>query len=139
MPRKLPYSKDKKISKRKRERQLNGPWRRPVENNEKSTSSSNNPEKSTPKTTNSTTTTGLSVFEQSQILEFKEAFSIIDANRDGIIDVDDLSKTFNTLGISKEQQDLQDMIDEAMGPMNFSIFLNMLAERIGGVDPEDTL
>ena len=31
------------------------------------------------------------------------------------------------------------MIDEAMGPMNFSIFLNMLAERIGGVDPEDTL
>merc|ERR1712079_979760 len=140
MPRKLPSSKDKKISKRKRERQLNGPWRRPVENNnEKSTSSSNNLEKSTSKTTNSTTTTGLSVFEQSQILEFKEAFGIIDANRDGIIDVDDLSKTFNTLGISKEQQDLQNMIDEAMGPMNFSIFLNMLAERIGGVDPEDTL
>ena len=79
------------------------------------------------------------MFEQSQILEFKEAFSLIDADRDGIIDVDDLSKTFNSLGISKEQKELQDMIDEAMGPMNFSIFLNMLAERIGGVDPEDTL
>lgn len=66
-------------------------------------------------------------------------FILLDANRDGIIDVDDLSKTFNTLGISKAEQDLQSMVDEAMGPMNFSIFLNMLAERMGGVDPEDTL
>ena len=30
------------------------------------------------------------MFEQSQIQEFKEAFGMIDANRDGFIDKDDL-------------------------------------------------
>ena len=31
-----------------------------------------------------------SMFEQQQIQEFKEAFGMIDANRDGFIDKDDL-------------------------------------------------
>lgn len=146
-------SKDKKKAKRKREQQQNESWRKPVAGENKTSHLNETDNSSNNATTQSTSSglhqnykqptqsfpAGLSVFEQSQILEFKEAFSLIDADRDGIIDVDDLSKTFNSLGISKEQKELQDMIDEAMGPMNFSIFLNMLAERIGGVDPEDTL
>merc|ERR1712212_135329 len=39
-----------------------------------------------------------SCFEQSQIQEFKEAFEMIDANRDGFIDKDDLKSTYASLG-----------------------------------------
>ena len=34
------------------------------------------------------------MFEQSQIQEFKEAFGMIDANRDGFIDKDRIYKIF---------------------------------------------
>ncbi|KAF7244366.1 Myosin regulatory light chain 2, ventricular/cardiac muscle isoform [Varanus komodoensis] len=39
-----------------------------------------------------------SMFEQSQIQEFKEAFTIMDQNRDGFIDKADLRDTFAALG-----------------------------------------
>ncbi|WP_237742030.1 hypothetical protein, partial [Herbaspirillum rubrisubalbicans] len=39
-----------------------------------------------------------SMFEQSQIQEFKEAFGCIDQNRDGIINKADLKETYAQLG-----------------------------------------
>ncbi|KQK75612.1 hypothetical protein AAES_143145 [Amazona aestiva] len=39
-----------------------------------------------------------SMFEQAQIQEFKEAFTIMDQNRDGFIDKADLRDTFAALG-----------------------------------------
>lgn len=38
------------------------------------------------------------MFDQAQILEFKEAFNMIDQNRDGFIDKDDLREMFASLG-----------------------------------------
>ena len=38
------------------------------------------------------------MFEQAQIQEFKEAFTIMDQNRDGFIDKSDLRDTFCALG-----------------------------------------
>ncbi|POB12360.1 EF-hand domain-containing protein, partial [Halobacteriovorax sp. DA5] len=39
-----------------------------------------------------------SMFEQSQIQEYKEAFTIIDQNRDGIISKDDLRDVLASMG-----------------------------------------
>jgi myosin light chain 2 len=39
-----------------------------------------------------------SIFDQNQIQEFKEAFNLIDQDKDGIISVDDLNLMLNTLG-----------------------------------------
>ncbi|RXN27583.1 myosin regulatory light chain cardiac muscle isoform-like protein [Labeo rohita] len=44
-----------------------------------------------------------SMFEQSQIQEFKEAFTIMDQNRDGFIDKNDLRDTFAALGTDPEE------------------------------------
>ena len=38
------------------------------------------------------------MFDQSQIQEFKEAFNMIDQNRDGFVDVDDLKDMLASLG-----------------------------------------
>ncbi|CAK8679889.1 myosin regulatory light chain, smooth muscle-like [Clavelina lepadiformis] len=81
-----------------------------------------------------------SMFDQNQIQEFKEAFSMIDANRDGFIDKIDLKDTYASLGIRDvKMEKLEAMILEAPTAINFTVFLNMLADKLHGTDPEDTI
>ncbi|XP_042565389.1 myosin regulatory light chain 2a isoform X1 [Clupea harengus] len=81
-----------------------------------------------------------SMFEQTQIQEFKEAFTIMDQNRDGFIDKNDLRDTFAALGrVNVKQEEIDDMLKEAPGPVNFTVFLTMFGEKLKGADPEDTI
>lgn len=79
------------------------------------------------------------MFEQSQIQEFKEAFNIIDQNRDGFIDMEDLKDMFASLGQEKPDKYLEDMINEATGPINFTMFMTLFGEKMNGTDPEDVI
>lgn len=81
-----------------------------------------------------------SQFEQAQIQEFKEAFQMIDVDRNGVIDVGDLKATYASLGVRNMEMDvLEGMVSEAGAPINFTIFLNMLADKLHGTDPEDQI
>ncbi|XP_049341609.1 myosin, light chain 2b, regulatory, cardiac, slow isoform X2 [Astyanax mexicanus] len=117
------------------------------------------------------------MFEQAQIQEFKEAFTIMDQNRDGFIDKNDLRDTFAALEpavmllgnaasatVQKEaeadfhlvcwsitsdrgspgrlnvkQDEIDEMLKEAPGPINFTVFLTMFGEKLKGADPEETI
>jgi len=46
-----------------------------------------------------------SIFDQNQIQEFKEAFNLIDQDKDGIISANDLSLMLNTLGFIELHSD----------------------------------
>lgn len=81
-----------------------------------------------------------SMFEQTQIQEFKEAFTIMDQNRDGFIDKNDLRDTFAALGrVNVKNEEIDEMIKEAPGPINFTVFLTMFGEKLKGADPEETI
>ncbi|KAF5891648.1 myosin regulatory light chain 2, skeletal muscle isoform type 2, partial [Clarias magur] len=81
-----------------------------------------------------------SMFEQSQIQEYKEAFTIIDQNRDGIISKDDLRDVLASMGqLNVKNEELEAMIKEASGPINFTVFLTMFGEKLKGADPEDVI
>nr|XP_033805373.1 myosin regulatory light chain 2, atrial isoform isoform X1 [Geotrypetes seraphini] len=81
-----------------------------------------------------------SMFEQSQIQEFKEAFSCIDQNRDGIITKSDLKETYAQLGkMSVKEEELEEMLKEGKGPINFTVFLTLFGEKLNGTDPEDII
>ncbi|XP_026875833.1 myosin regulatory light chain 2, ventricular/cardiac muscle isoform [Electrophorus electricus] len=81
-----------------------------------------------------------SMFEQAQIQEFKEAFTIMDQNRDGFIDKNDLRDTFAALGrLNVQQEEIDDMLKESSGPINFTVFLTMFGEKLKGADPEETI
>jgi len=80
-----------------------------------------------------------SMFEQSQIQEYKEAFTIIDQNRDGVISKDDLRDVMATMGVTVPNDELEAMIKEASGPINFTVFLTMFGEKLKGADPEDVI
>lgn len=79
------------------------------------------------------------MFEQAQIQEFKEAFNVIDQNRDGFIDKDDLREVYGNFGKEVEDSVLNEMLDEAPGPINFTMFLMLFGDKMNGSDPEDVI
>jgi len=79
------------------------------------------------------------MFRQAQVQEFKEAFTMIDQNRDGIIDIEDLKDMYSNLGRIPPDAELNEMLKEAPGPLNFTMFLNLFGEKLSGTDPEDTI
>jgi len=79
------------------------------------------------------------MFPQAQIQEFKEAFTLLDANRDGFIDVSDLQAMYMNLGIEPKKTDLEAMIKECPGQLNFTAFLTLFGEKMHGTDPETTI
>ncbi|KAK6960385.1 myosin regulatory light chain 12A, partial [Biomphalaria glabrata] len=79
------------------------------------------------------------MFNQAQIQEFKEAFNIIDQNRDGYIDKEDLFEMFTSLGKNPTDDDLDLMINMAPGPINFTMFLTLFGEKLNGTDPEEVI
>ena len=79
------------------------------------------------------------MFDQSQIQEFKEAFNMIDQNRDGFIDVADLKDMFASLGKEPKEDYIEGMVKEATGPINFTMFLTLYGEKLNGTDPEDVI
>merc|ERR1711868_294063 len=79
------------------------------------------------------------MFAQDQIQEFKEAFNMIDQNRDGFIDRDDLHDMLASLGKDPTDKYLEDMMNEAPGPINFTMFLTLFGERLNGTDPQEVI
>ncbi|CAO3609273.1 unnamed protein product [Cunninghamella blakesleeana] len=80
-----------------------------------------------------------SVFEKNQITEFKEVFKMMDNDEDEKINAKDLEKTFELIGQSYSDDLIEKMLSEAPGPINFTVFLTMMAEKLTGTDPEQEI
>lgn len=76
------------------------------------------------------------MFDQQQIAEFKEAFSMIDHDSDGFIDKEDLKDMLASLGQNPTDEMIDEMISEAPGSINFTMFLTLMGEKLSGTDPE---
>ena len=64
---------------------------------------------------------------------------MIDQNRDGFIDKDDLIEMLTSLGKNPTDHTVDTMIHEAPGPLNFTMFLTLFGEKLNGTDPEDVI
>ncbi|RKP27947.1 hypothetical protein SYNPS1DRAFT_32317 [Syncephalis pseudoplumigaleata] len=76
------------------------------------------------------------MFDQRQIAEFKEAFSILDHDSDGFVDREDLKDMLASLGQNPSDEYIDAMIREAPGSINFTMFLTLMGEKMSGTDPE---
>jgi myosin regulatory light chain 12 len=92
-----------------------------------------------PKRAQRATSNVFALFNQSQIQEFKEAFTMIDQNRDGIIDESDLAAIYQQIGREGDPKQLKDMVAESPGQLNFTHFLNLFGSNVAGTDPEARL
>ena len=64
---------------------------------------------------------------------------MLDQNRDGYVDRDDLMEMYTSLGKEPSEDDLDAMVAMAPGPINFTMFLTLFGEKLNGTDPEDVI
>lgn len=65
----------------------------------------------------------------------------MDNDKDGVIGKNDLRSTFDALGKLCSDKELDDMLGEAPGPLNFTQLLTLFAGRMsgGGTDDDDVV
>lgn len=78
-----------------------------------------------------------SMFSQKQLAEFKEAFQLMDADKDGVIGKNDLRATWDSIGRLASDKELDEMLNEAPGPINFTCLLTLFANRMSGGSDDD--
>jgi Ca2+-binding EF-hand superfamily protein len=86
-----------------------------------------------------TTSNAFAAFEQFQLQEFKEAFNLLDKDRDGLIGYSDLEAAFSSLGKNCANEIIKEMLDESNGPLNFTMFLTLFADRMATTDNENMI
>merc|ERR1711971_1370681 len=69
-------------------------------------------------------------FDQQQIQEFKEAFTIIDQDRDGFISEKDLKDMWASLGIVQDDKFCAEMTKVSPGQINFTAFLTFMERSL---------
>merc|ERR1712042_208313 len=80
------------------------------------------------------------MFSQRQIQEVKEAFGIMDTDKDGILSASDLQNAFSGVGKTVSDAEVNNMLAEAPGPVNFTQMVTLFAEKMaGGADDDDTI
>lgn len=73
-----------------------------------------------------------SMFSEKQVAEFKEGFQVMDADKDGIIGKNDLRATFDMIGRIASNEELEEYLADAPGPLSFTQLLQMFGERMSG-------
>lgn len=79
---------------------------------------------------------------QAQVAEFKEAFNLMDHDKDGIISKEDLRATFDSVGKIASEKELDEMVREAPGPINLTQLLGLFGARMadsGGSDDDEVV
>ncbi|CEG78506.1 Putative Myosin regulatory light chain 2 [Rhizopus microsporus] len=79
------------------------------------------------------------MFDKAQVMEFKDAFSIMDTNSDGLVDMNDLKITFERLGQPATEEEIKEMLGDATTPINFTVFLTLMADKLADIDSENVL
>ncbi|ENN70386.1 myosin regulatory light chain 2 [Dendroctonus ponderosae] len=129
--------KEKKVKKKKKEDAGEAPAAAPAPAAETRTSS-----KSSSKRAKRSGSNVFSMFSQSQVAEFKEAFQLMDHDKDGIISKEDLRATFDAVGKIASEKELDEMVREAPGPINLTQLLGLFGSRMadsGGSDDDDVV
>jgi len=79
-------------------------------------------------------------FSASAIQQFKEAFGIMDVNKNGVLEADDLVAAFTAVGKSVSSGEAQSMLDETSAPVNFTKMVLLFADKMaGGSDDDDVI
>ncbi|EOB02402.1 Myosin regulatory light chain 2, smooth muscle major isoform, partial [Anas platyrhynchos] len=92
--------------------------------------------KTTKKRPQRATSNVFAMFDQSQIQEFKEAFNMIDQNRDGFIDKEDLHDMLASMG---KAPCCLSTTPRGVWGWGADLFLTMFGEKLNGTDPEDVI
>merc|ERR1711978_497351 len=80
-------------------------------------------------------------FSAEQIQMYKDCFKLMDINKDGTLDKNDLRGAFDNIGVLMSESELDDLMGEVGGPCNVTGMINMFQEKMAGDgnDPDDLI
>jgi Ca2+-binding EF-hand superfamily protein len=80
-------------------------------------------------------------FSEEQLQMYKECFKLMDLNKDGTIDKNDLRGAFDNVGKLMEENELDDMLGEIGGACTFDNMVQMFQSKMAGDgnDPDDLI
>merc|ERR1711902_472583 len=73
-------------------------------------------------------------FSAEQIQMYKDCFKLMDINKDGTLDKNDLRGAFDNIGVLTSESELDDLMGEVGGPCNVMGMINMFQEKMAGGD-----
>ena len=68
-------------------------------------------------------------FSKAEILRLKEAFDLFDINEKGVLDINDLQKSLNELGIMSKNKELFNLVNEDKREIDFNTFVELFGAR----------
>merc|ERR1712112_391546 len=80
-------------------------------------------------------------FSEDQIQMYKDCFKLMDINKDGTLDKNDLRGAFDNVGVLMSEGELDALLGEVSGPCTADNMINMFAEKLSGDgnDPDDLI
>merc|ERR1712066_423280 len=80
-------------------------------------------------------------FSEEQIQMYKDCFKLMDINKDGTLDKNDLRGAFDNVGVLMSESELDDLLGEVGGPCNFQGMVDMFQNKTAGDgnDPDDLI
>merc|ERR1711899_359652 len=80
-------------------------------------------------------------FSQDQLDMYKDCFKLMDINKDGTIDKNDLRGAFDNVGVLMSEGELDGLLGEISGPCSFDNMVKMFQEKMAGDgnDPDDLI
>merc|ERR1711997_896497 len=80
-------------------------------------------------------------FSEEQVQMYKDCFKLMDINKDGTLDKNDLRGAFDSIGVLMSESELDDLMGEVGGPCNVMGMINMFQEKMAGEgnDPDELI
>ena len=78
-------------------------------------------------------------FNDEQISEFKDAFSLFDTDGDGVVTFENMKEFSKSIGDPYTDEELKEMIEEIKPNCNFVMFLTVLGSQLGEVSDFQTI
>jgi len=80
-------------------------------------------------------------FSEEQLQMYKDCFKLMDINKDGTIDKNDLRGAFDNVGVLMTESELDDLLGEVGGACTYENMVKMFQEKMAGDgnDPDDLI
>merc|ERR1712088_1208922 len=80
-------------------------------------------------------------FSEEQLQMYKDCFKLMDINKDGQLDKNDLRGAFDNVGVLVSESELDGLLGEISGPCTYDNVVKMFQEKMAGEgnDPDDLI
>merc|ERR1712098_1041383 len=71
-------------------------------------------------------------FSEDQVQMYKDCFKLMDINKDGVLDKNDLRGAFDNAGVLMTESELDGLLGEISGPCTYDNMVKMFQEKMAG-------